>query len=77
MVFFVDDVFAGSAAIDVERPANAEFYENDDVLVSGFVGKLAHFLPSENLQIRVFALFDGNAHEMPITDVALSDIYAG
>ena len=77
VVYFANEVFAGSTTIDVERPANAEFYETDDVLVSGFVGKLAHFLPSENLNVRAFALFDGNAHELPITDVALSDIYAG
>ena len=77
VVYFANEVFAGSSRIDVERPANAEFYETDDVLVSGFVGKLAHFLPSESLNIRAFALFDGNAHELPITDVALSDINAG
>ncbi len=77
VVFFANEVFAGSARIDVERPANAEFFENDDVLVSGFIGKLAHFLPSENLKLRAFALFDGNAHELPITEVALSDMSAG
>jgi Sulfatase len=77
VVYFANEVFAGSARIDVERSANAEFYESDDVLVSGFVGRLAHFLPSQNMKVRAFALFDGNAHELPITDVALADIYAG
>jgi hypothetical protein len=77
VVFFVDEVFAGSAGIDVERPANAEFFENPDLLVSGFIGRLAHFFPSENMQVRTFALFDGDAHELPITDPAMSEILAG
>jgi hypothetical protein len=77
VIFFVDEVFAGSAGIDVERPANVDFFDNTDVLVSGFVGRLAHFLPSESLQVRAFALFDGEAHELPITDSAMSEILAG
>jgi hypothetical protein len=77
VIFFVDEVFAGSAGIDVERPDNAEFFESSDVLVSGFVGRLAHFFPSENMEVRAFALFDGDAHELPITDRAMSEILAG
>ena len=74
VVYFANEVFAGSSRIDVERPANAELLETDDLLVSGFVGKLAHFLPSESLIFLTPRALDGNAHELPITDVALSDI---
>ena len=45
--------------------------------MSGFVGKLSHFLPSDNLDVRAFALSDGNAKELPITDEALAAIAAG
>ena len=77
VIFFVDEVFAGSAGIDVERADNAEFFDSSDVLVSGFVGRLSHFFPSENMEVRAFALFDGDAHELPITDRAMSEILAG
>ena len=52
-------------------------YENADALMSGFVGKLSHFVPSDNLEVRAFALFGGIAKELPITDEALAAIAAG
>ncbi len=39
--------------------------------MSGFVGKLSHFVPSDNLDVRAFALSGGIAKELPITDEAL------
>lgn len=77
VVVFVNDVFAGSAEVDRERSDIEESYENDDVLVSGFVARLSQFLPTANMEVRVFALSNGLAEELQITDKALADIAAG
>ena len=77
VVIFVNDVFAGTAEIDRERADIEDGYESSDVLVSGFVGRLSQFLPTANLEVRAFALSDGLAEELPVTDAALAALAAG
>jgi Sulfatase len=77
VVFFVNDVFAGSANAKIERQDIAEGYENTDVLYSGFLGRLAHFLPAEDMDVRAFALANGTATEIPLSDSALAAVRAG
>jgi Sulfatase len=77
VVIFVNDVFAGTAEIDRERPDIEDSYESSDVLLSGFVGRLSQFLPTANLEVRAFALSDGLAEELPVTDTALAALAAG
>ena len=77
VVFFVNGTFAGSTPLDIERPDIEDAYESAVALMSGFVGKLSHFVPSDNLDVRAFALSGGIAKELPITDEAQEAITAG
>jgi len=77
VVFFVNGTFAGSTPIDIERPDIEQAFETVDALTSGFVGKLSHFIPSPNLEVRAFALSGGIAKELPITDDAQAAVAAG
>jgi hypothetical protein len=77
VVFFVNGTFAGSTPLDIERTDIEAAFERADALTSGFVGRLSHFVPAENLEVRAFALSDGIAKELPITDEALAAIEAG
>jgi hypothetical protein len=77
VVIFINDVFAGTAEIDRERTDIEESYESSDVLVSGFVGRLSQFIPTANLDVRAFALSDGLAEELPLTDRALEALGDG
>jgi hypothetical protein len=71
LVFFVDGEFAGAMVPGVERPGIVDIYENDDVLLSGFLGRISQLAPGE-LDLRVFALSDGHAAELEILDSAKS-----
>jgi hypothetical protein len=77
VVFFTDGIYAGSVRPDRVRADIEDAYESADVRFSGFVGRLPHFLPSESLNVRAFALSDGVAEELPVTDEALAAIAAG
>jgi hypothetical protein len=77
LVFFVNGTFGGSTTPDTERGDIADAFGEEGALVSGFVGKLSHFTVSDSMDVRVFALSDGVAKELPITDDALADIAAG
>ena len=77
VVFFMNGTFAGSTPLDVERPDIEEAYESVDALMSGFVGRLSHFVPSDSLEVRAFALSGGIAKELPITDEAQAALAAG
>ena len=77
VVIFINDVFAGTAEIDRERPDIEESYESADVLVSGFVGRLSQFLSTPNIEVRAFALSDGLAEELPLTESALEALAKG
>jgi hypothetical protein len=77
IVIFVNGVFAGTATVDRERPDMQDAYQSVQLLFSGFRGSLSQFLPVASLDVRCFALSDGMAHELPITDEALTDIAAG
>jgi hypothetical protein len=77
VVFFVGDVYAGSVDVEEERPANVELYSDRGVLESGFIGKVAQFLPSDDLEVRAFALSGGRAHELEVTELARLGIASG
>jgi hypothetical protein len=77
IVFFVNGVYAGSVRPEQDRADVAAAYETDRVRVSGFIGRLPQFLPSDNFAVRAFALSEGVAEELQITDEALADIAAG
>ncbi|HJS71641.1 MAG TPA: hypothetical protein VJ858_02860, partial [Acidimicrobiia bacterium] len=77
VVFFVDGTFAGSAPLDLERPDIQESYGTPDVLQSGFVGRMSDFIPVGVIEVRAFALANGVAEELPITEDAQADIAAG
>jgi Sulfatase len=77
VVFFVNGVFSGTAALDVTRPDIQRVFEVEDVLISGFLGRMPEFLPAETLEVRAFALSGGIAKELPITDDARAAIAAG
>ena len=72
VVFFIDGVFGGSAAPDVERPDIEEGYDNRQALRSGFRGQVAHFSQTENCELRVFALAGESAVELEISERARS-----
>jgi hypothetical protein len=77
IVFFVNGVFSGTAGLDIPRPDIQRVYDVSDVLTSGFLGRMPEFLPAESLDVRVFALSDGVAEELPITETAQVAIAAG
>jgi len=77
IVFFVNGVFSGTAGLDIPRPDIQNVYDVSDVLTSGFLGRMPEFLPADSLDVRVFALSDGVAEELPITDAAQTAIVAG
>jgi hypothetical protein len=77
IVFFVNGVYAGSARPEFARADIEAAYESDDVRLSGFVGRLAQFLPSQSFVVRAFALSNGVSEELTITDEARADIAAG
>ena len=72
VVFFIDGVFGGSAAPDVERPDIEEGYDNRQALRSGFRAQLSHFSPNENCELRAFALSGDRAIELDISERARS-----
>jgi hypothetical protein len=65
VVFFVDGVFGGSVAPNIERP-------DSPVLMSGFRGQVSHFLQAESCELRVFALAGESAVELEVSDQARS-----
>ena len=77
VVVFVNDVFAGTVEINQERPDIEDGYEIPEVLVSGFTSRLSQFLPAANLEVRAFALSDGLAEELPLTDSARAALASG
>ncbi len=77
VVFFVNGVFSGTAGLQITRPDIQRVYDVDDVLVSGFLGRMPEFLPAESLEVRAFALSNGVAEELPVTEAALAAIAAG
>jgi hypothetical protein len=77
IVIFANGVFAASAGVDRERPDMQDAYQSIQVRFSGFRGSLSQFLPVSSLDIRAYALSEGQATELPITDDALADIAAG
>lgn len=72
VVFFVDGVFGGSAGPDIERPDIVRGYDDREVLLSGFRGPVSSFSPTENCELRVFALSGGSAIELGISERARS-----
>ena len=76
IVFFINGVFAGTAGLDSVRPDIDEGYAGD-VLFSGFTGKVSQFLPVASLELRAFAVSNGAAEELPMTDTALADLSDG
>jgi hypothetical protein len=77
IVIFVNGVFAGSAGLDRERPDMQDAYQTVQLLFSGFRGSLSQFLPVASLDVSAYALSDGLAAELTITDEARADIAAG
>jgi hypothetical protein len=77
VVLFVDGKFAGSAAIDIERADVEALYENSGVRVSGFDGRISHAAGVDESRIRVFALADGSAAEITLSEPVLAAISAG
>ena len=77
VVLFVNGVFSGTAGLEITRPDIQRVYDVDDVLVSGFLGRMPEFLPAESLEVRAFALSNGVAEELPVTEAALAAIAAG
>jgi hypothetical protein len=77
IVIFANGVFAASAGVERERPDMQDAYQSIQMLFSGFRGSLSQFLPVSSLDIRAYALSEGKAAELPITDDALADIAAG
>jgi hypothetical protein len=77
VIFFVNGVFAGSTRLNIDRPDMQEAYQSDDMLVSGFRGRLSQFLPVSSLDLRAYALSGDFAAEIPLTDDALADIRSG
>jgi hypothetical protein len=77
VVFFVDGTFAGSTLLDLERPDIEDSYADEDALMSGFVGRLSDLNSAPGIEIQAFALSDGVAEELTITDEVQADIAAG
>jgi hypothetical protein len=77
VVFFVGEEFAGSAAIDVERTDVEELYESSDVRVSGFLAKLSHLNSTDTSDIRVFAIGEDEAAEIPFSQRVVAAVSAG
>jgi len=77
VVFFANGIYAGSVRPDRARADIEDAYESADVRFSGFVGRLPQFLPSDSLVVRAFAISEGVAEELPITEAATSAIRAG
>jgi hypothetical protein len=77
IVIFVNGVFAGTASVDGERPDMQSAYQTAQMRSSGFHGSVSQFLSVASLDVRAYAISDGVAEELPITDEALADIAAG
>jgi hypothetical protein len=72
VAFFVDGAFGGSAILDVERPDIERAYDNRQTLTSGFRGQVSQFSPTENCELRAFALSGASAFELDVSDRAQS-----
>jgi hypothetical protein len=72
LVFFVDGVFAGSVQPSIDRPDIVAGYEDSGVLVSGFRGRVSHFIQAGSCQLRAFALSEGTALELEVSERARS-----
>jgi hypothetical protein len=77
IVIFANGVFAGTTTLERERPDMQEAYQSDHALMSGFRTSLSQFVPAASLDIRAYALSDGVAAELAITDQARTDIDEG
>jgi hypothetical protein len=77
IVFFVDDIFAGSTDVGLERPDIAIAYGSQGVLMSGFVGKLSQLRPSGTSQLRAFALSGGSGVELSVDQWLASELRDG
>ena len=72
VVFFIDGTYGGSAGPTVERPDIERAYDNRQVLRSGFRGQVSQFSPTENCELRAFALSGDSAIELEISERARS-----
>jgi hypothetical protein len=76
-VFFVNDSFAGTADVSIERPDIANAYDSQGVLMGGFVGKLSQLRPTSSLEFEAFALSDGSAVELSVDPRLDSELHSG
>jgi Sulfatase len=72
VAFFVDGIYGGSVAPDVERPDVQRGYDDAGTRFSGFRGEVSHFLQAESCELRAFALSGGNAFELDTSERARS-----
>jgi hypothetical protein len=77
IVFFVNDSFAGTADVSIERPDIANAYDSQGVLMGGFVGKLSQLRPTSSLEFEAFALSDGSAVELSVDPRLDSELHSG
>jgi hypothetical protein len=77
VVFFSDSEFAGTVDVDVMREDIRNNYQDDSVLISGFVIRLPRFTAADGTAIRAFAISGGSAVEIGLLDSARESIESG
>jgi hypothetical protein len=77
VVFFVNDIFAGTADVGIERPDIANAYDSQGVLMGGFVGQLSQLRPTSSLEFEAFAISGGSAVELPVDQWLVSELRDG
>jgi hypothetical protein len=77
IVVFINGVFAGTVEPNRARADIEDGYQNSQVRFSGFRVRLSQFLPVGSMEVRAFALSEGNAVELTITEAAQAVIAAG